>query len=229
LIYFPPMAQTSTLPRRLLIVANRLVKRYGRPRHRRTDPLSDLIQTVLSQHTSDVNSGRAFRSLRETFPSWESVAEAQPQAVEKAIRVGGLARTKSRTIVRVLAAVKRREGRYDLGILRRLDPAAAAERLTGLPGVGPKTRACVLLFACGHPAFPVDTHVHRIARRLGVVPDRATAEKTHAILEPAVPPGRALDLHVNLIRLGREVCRPRGPRCPCCPLRSACRAARRSA
>ena len=223
------MALAPPLSRRLSVVADRLERRYGRPRHRRTDPLSDLIQTVLSQHTSDLNSGRAFRSLRRSFPSWESVVRASPGAVEDAIRMGGLARTKSRTIVRVLRTVREREGRYDLRVLRRLDAAAAAERLRGLPGVGPKTRACVLLFSCGHPAFPVDTHVHRIARRLGVVPDRASAERAHAILEPAVPAGRALDLHLNLIRLGREVCRPRGPLCPGCPLRAVCPTARRSA
>ncbi len=223
------MAPAPSLSRRLSVVADRLARRYGRPRHRRTDPLSDLVQTVLSQHTSDLNSGRAFRSLRRTFPSWESVVAAGPERVEAAIRTGGLARTKSRTIVRVLRTVKEREGRYDLRVLRRLDAAAAADRLRSLPGVGPKTRACVLLFACGHPAFPVDTHVHRIARRLGVVPDRATAERAHALLEPAVPAGRALDLHLNLIRLGREVCRPHMPLCPSCPLMSVCRTARRSA
>lgn len=130
------MAPAPSLSRRLSVVADRLARRYGRPRRRRTDPLSDLVQTVLSQHTSDVNSDRAFRSLRGAFPSWESVARARPEAVEAAIRMGGLARTKSRTIVRVLGAVREREGCYDLTALRRLGPAAAAERLRGLPGWG---------------------------------------------------------------------------------------------
>jgi endonuclease-3 len=145
------------------------------------------------------------------------------------IRSGGLARLKSRRILDVLAALRRREGRYHLGVLRRLDPAAADERLRGLPGVGPKTRACVLLFGCGHPAFPVDTHVHRILRRLGLVPERASAEQAHRRLARFVPAPRALDLHLNLIRLGRELCRPRAPRCTCCPLRTLCAHARREA
>jgi endonuclease-3 len=207
---------------RLERVADRLARVYGRPRRRRGDPVDVLVETVLSQNTSDLNSGRAFRSLKAAFPSWPAVAGARPAAVENAIRTGGLARIKSRRIQALLAALRDREGGYDLRALRRLAPPAAAERLSGLPGVGPKTRACVLLFACGHPAFPVDTHVHRIVRRLGLVPPGAGAAQAQAVLEPEVPKGRALDLHLNLIRLGREVCRPRDPRCPSCALRRSC-------
>ncbi len=216
---------SASLPHRLAVVADRLAAAYGRPHPRRSAPLDTLVETVLSQNTSDTNSGRAFRSLKATFPSWRAVETAPPRAVEAAIRCGGLAHVKSRRIQALLAAVRARGG-GDLRGLRRLPPSAAAARLAGLPGVGPKTRACVLLFACGHDAFPVDTHVHRIALRLGLVPAGASAEAAHARLEPAVPPGRALDLHLNLIRLGREVCRPRAPRCPCCPLRPVCRFAR---
>ena len=212
----------SRLSQRLSVIAERLAGAYGRPRRRRSDPLSELIGTVLSQNTSDVNSGRAWRSLRAAFPSWAAVARARPPAIERAIRAGGLARTKSRRIRLVLRAVREREGSYDLRSLRGLSLAAAQQRLLGLPGVGPKTRACVLLFACGLPAFPVDTHVHRIVRRLGLVGERASAEAAHARLEPAVPPARALDLHLNLIRLGRELCRPRAPRCERCPLHRLC-------
>jgi endonuclease III len=209
--------------------ADRLAAAFGRPARRRSDPLSELVRTVLSQNTSDVNSGRAYRSLRRTFPTWKSAAEARPREIERSIRVGGLARTKSLRIHRVLQEVRAREGRYALDVLRGLSPDDATRRLAGLPGVGPKTRACVLLFACGLPAFPVDTHVHRIVRRLGLVSRKASAEAAHAILEPAVPAGRAMDLHLNLIRLGREVCRPRIPRCGCCPLRRTCQWARRAA
>jgi len=212
----------ARLSRRLSVIAERLSRVYGRPRRRRSDPLSELIETVLSQNTSDVNSARAFRSLRAAYPTWAAVARAPAAGIERAIRGGGLARTKSRRIRLVLRAVREREGRYDLTSLRGLPLAAAQERLLGLPGVGPKTRACVLLFACGLPAFPVDTHVHRIVRRLGLVEARASAEAAHARLEPAVPPSRALDLHLNLIRLGRELCRPRAPRCERCPLRRLC-------
>jgi len=216
----------TALFRRLAAVDRRLAGAYGTPRRRRGDPLDTLIETVLSQNTSDLNSGRAFRSLKSAFPRWSAVARARPRAVESAIRVGGLARIKSRRIADVLAATRAREGRYGLNSFRRLRPAAADARLRGLPGVGPKTRACVLLFACGHPAFPVDTHVHRIVRRLGLVPERTTAEQADAILTPAVPAGRALGLHLNLIRLGREICRPSRPRCAECVLRALCRFAR---
>ena len=169
------VAAKAALSRRLADVDRRLARAYGRPRRERRDPLDTLVETVLSQHTSDRNSGRAFASLKSAFPTWERAARAPQPALEDAIRVGGLARVKSVTIRRLLSEVRRREGGYDLHPLRRLRHAAARERLRDLPGVGPKTRACVLLFACGKPAFPVDTHVHRIVRRLGLVPDGASA------------------------------------------------------
>jgi endonuclease-3 len=206
-----------------------LAKVYGRPRRPRLDPLDALIETMLSQSTSDLNSGRAFASLRAAYPTWRQVARAPVSSIETAIRSGGLAPTKSRRIRLVLAAVKARAGAYDLGFLRRLPGADAELWLRGLPGVGPKTRACVLLFACGHPAFPVDTHVFRIARRAGLVAQRASAERAHQILAPAVPAGRHLDLHLNLIRLGRQRCRPRAPACAGCPIRVECDHGRRAA
>ncbi len=191
--------------------------------------MDTLIETVLSQNTSDVNSGRAFRSLKTAFPTWPRAAAARPAAMERAIRVGGLARLKSRRILGVLREVRRRHGGYDLRVLRRLPDGEADALLAALPGVGPKTRACVMLFACGRDAFPVDTHVHRIVVRLGLVPLRAPAPHAQAALAPHVPPGHGLALHLNLIRLGREVCRPRAPRCVVCPLRGACAHARRAA
>jgi endonuclease-3 len=217
----PPRA-AHRLDERLLAVADRLVSAYGRPRPGRSDPLDCLVETVLSQNTSDTNSGRAFASLRRAFPRWSAAAAASPRAIERAIRSGGLARTKSRRLSRMLRAIQQREGRLDLRALGRLPAAAADARLRGLPGVGPKTRACVLLFALRKHAFPVDSHVHRLARRLGLVPARASAEAAHELLGPAVAPGRCLDLHLNLIRLGREVCRPRRPDCGACALRGEC-------
>jgi endonuclease-3 len=210
-------------------IADRLVLRYGRPRRRAEDPLDCLIETVLSQNTSDRNSRRAFAALKAAFPRWEDAARARTMAVERAIRSGGLARIKSLRIKRLLAAVRGRVGRLDLRVLRGLALAQADAWLQGLPGVGPKTRACVLLFACRHPAFPVDTHVARIARRTGLIGPRTTAEAAHALLLPAVPEGRHLELHLNLIRLGRELCRPRAPRCPECPIRCECDHGRRAA
>lgn len=212
----------AVLRKRLRTIAELLASTYGRPRRRRTDPLDSLIQTVLSQNTSDVNSERAFASLKSVFRTWERAAAARPATIERAIRSGGLARTKSRRILGLLAAVRRREGRLDLRALRQLDASEAEARLRGLPGVGPKTRACVLLFALGKHAFPVDTHVRRVTHRLGLVDEKTSAERAHEILGPAVPRGRALDLHVNLIRLGRELCQARAPRCAACPLRRLC-------
>lgn len=222
-------AATAALSRRLADVDRRLASTYGRPRRPRRDPLDTLVETVLSQHTSDVNSGRAFASLKDAFPTWARAAAAPQPALEDAIRVGGLARVKSVTLARLLSEVKRRHGGYDLTALRTLRHAAARERLRGLPGVGPKTQACVLLFACGKPAFPVDTHVHRIVRRLGLVPVGASAAAAQDALEPATPARHALPLHLNLIRLGREICRPREPRCPVCPLRPVCAYAKEAA
>jgi endonuclease-3 len=220
------MASVPHLSRRLLSVDRRLARAFGRPRRPRRDPLDTLVETVLSQHTSDLNSGRAFAALKRAFPSWPQAAGASAPRIERAIRVGGLAKVKSRTLKRLLAQVREREGSYDLTRLNRLRPAAVRERLAGLAGVGPKTRACVLLFACGQAAFPVDTHVHRIVRRVGLVGADASAERAQDALEPLVPRAAALSLHLNLIRLGREVCRPRDPDCPSCPLRAVCAYAR---
>ncbi len=203
-------------------IADRLAAAYGRPRRRAAEPMDSLIETVHSQNTSDVNSGRAFASLKRAFPSWSRAARARPRQIERAIRCGGLARVKSRRILRLLAAVREREGRLHLGSLRPLDAAAADARLLGLPGVGPKTRACVLLFGFGKHAFPVDTHVQRVARRLGLIGEATSAEEAHALLAPAVARGRALDLHLNMIRLGRELCRARERRCAPCALRRLC-------
>jgi endonuclease-3 len=214
---------------RLRRIADRLASHHGRPRRRLARPLDTLVETILSQNTSDTNSGRAFAALKAAYPSWERAARAPVARLERVIRHGGLAATKSRRIRLVLAAVKARSGRYDLSWLRRMDPAAADGWLQGLPGVGPKTRACVLLFACGHPAFPVDTHVHRIARRAGLIAARTTAERAHLVLGAAVPPGRHLDLHLNLVRLGRERCRARAPECRGCPIRPQCDHGRRAA
>jgi endonuclease-3 len=201
-----------------------LEKAFGRPRlERRHAPLDELILTVLSQHTSDVNRDRAYESLRARYPRWEDVLRARRVEVERAIRVGGLARTKSRVIQGILRRVLEDQGRLDLEALRTMPLAEARAYLLGLRGVGEKTACCVLLFACGRPAFPVDTHIHRIARRVGWVPPKATPQRTHAILADLFPRARYLEAHLNLIRLGRRVCGARAPRCPVCPLRRLCR------
>ena len=154
--------------------------------------------------------------------------QARPSDVAEAIRVGGLARTKSRVIQVVLRTVLRDRGRLDLSVLRRLPVEEAKAYLIGLKGVGQKTACCVLLFACGRPAFPVDTHIHRVARRLGWVSAKASPAKTHSSLGDMIPEGRYYTAHVNLITLGRRDCRARAPACPRCPLRAECRHAAKS-
>lgn len=219
----------ASIGRRVEGQLDRLEKAFGRPRpDRRLPPLDELVLTILSQHTSDVNRDRAYASLRRQFPTWAGVLRAPRAEVEAAIRVGGLARTKSRVIQAVLGRIRRDHGRLDLGALRRMPLEEAKAYLRGLKGVGEKTACCVLLFACDRPAFPVDTHIHRVARRLGWVPAQATPSTTHAVLGALVPPERCFTAHVNLITLGRRICRARAPDCPRCPLRRGCRHAARS-
>ena len=188
--------------------------------------IDEVVATVLSQHTSDLNSGRAFAQLKDKFPGWEQVLEASAGQVADAIRCGGIADQKARRIQQILCAIREREGRIDLSRLNDLDDGAVEEYLTSLPGVGPKTAACVLVFSMGRAAFPVDTHVHRIAVRLGWIPPDTSAEQAHRILGPAVPPGIRYDLHLALIEHGREVCKAPHPRCGPCVLRDECAYAR---
>ena len=184
--------------------------------------LDELVATVLSQHTSDINSERAFAQLKDRFPSWERVAAAPAGQVADAIRCGGIADQKARRIQQILAAVSEREGRIDLGRLHDLDDAAAQAYLESLPGVGPKTAACVLTFAMGRAAFPVDTHVHRVATRLGWLPAKTAADRAHRLLGPMVPADIRYDLHVAMIGHGRAVCRAQRPRCEGCVLHDLC-------
>jgi len=184
--------------------------------------LDQVVGTVLSQHTSDVNSGRAFARLKARFPVWEQAAHAPVEEIEDAIRCGGLTRQKARRVKQILNAIDVREGRIDLSRLHDLDDPAAESYLTSLPGVGVKTAACVLAFSMGRPAFPVDTHVHRVATRLGWIPAGTTAEKAYRLLAPRVPPGIRYDLHLALITHGRRVCLARRPRCEACVLLDLC-------
>ena len=184
--------------------------------------LDQVVGTVLSQHTSDVNSGRAFARLKARFPAWEQAAHAPAGEIEDAIRCGGLARQKARRIKEILDAVSEREGRVDLSRLHELDDRAAEDYLTSLPGVGAKTAACVLAFSMRRAVFPVDTHVHRVVARLGWIPAGTTAEKAYRLLSPRVPAGIRYDLHLALIRHGRTVCLARRPHCEECVLLDLC-------
>jgi endonuclease III len=220
-----PPARATGLPsvRRIRAVQARLRREQGpfkpKPRLR---PLDEVVATVLSQHTSDVNSERAFASLKRRFPSWEEVLDAPTEEVAAAIRSGGIANQKGARIQRILAEIERREGRVDLDRLDRVGDDEVEAYLTSLPGVGPKTAACVLLFSMGRAAFPVDTHVHRVTARLGWIPAGASAERAHQLIGRVVPPDIRYDLHVGLVTHGRTVCKAQRPRCAACVLRDLC-------
>jgi endonuclease-3 len=204
-------------------VHRRLIAEQGplEPKPRR--PIIDeLVMTVLSQHTSDANSGRAFATLKARFPTWERVLDAPAEEIADAIRSGGLADQKAPRIKRILADIDDREGGLDLSGLNELDDQSVDEYLCALPGVGPKTAACVLVFSMGRAAFPIDTHVHRIVRRLGWVDERASADQTHRRLGPVVPSEIRYELHMSLINHGRNVCRAQRPRCGDCVLLDFC-------
>ena len=184
---------------------------YGRaPQQASNAPVFELVLTLLSQHTSDRNSGQAMHRLIERFPTWDDVLAAPVEAVEEAIRPGGLAPTKSRRMQELLAEVKSRRPDWDLELLRALPLAEAKAWLTSLPGVGPKTAACVLLFALERPALPVDTHVERVAKRLGLVPPKMPAARAHDALEAMLAPDEVYAFHVDLIQHGRRTCHARG-------------------
>ncbi len=207
------------------VIAHRLDQVYGSRRWRpHLRPLDELVMTVLSQHTSDVNTERAFQSLRASFPTWEAVRVAPTSAVADAVRTGGLADRKAPRIQAILNDILAERGVLDLDHLVDLPLAAARDWLLQLNGVGPKTAACVLLFSLGRPALPVDTHVHRVAKRLGLIGSAVGAEAAHALLEAdlGADRDRVYAFHVNMIAHGRAVCTARRPFCERCPLKDCC-------
>jgi endonuclease-3 len=198
-------------------VATALEGRYSLPpMDSLDDPLEVLIRTILSQNTNDRNRDLAYGELRRRFPRWEDIVEADPEDIADAIKVGGLAKQKSVRIKQVLKWVQGRWGNMTLTPLCDMETAEAMETLLSLKGVGPKTANCVLAFGCGRDAFPVDTHILRITKRLGLITPEVTAEKAHGLLAQLVPDGTAIPLHLNLIRYGRETCKARQPRCGRC-------------
>mgnify|MGYP001579369231 CR=1 FL=1 len=200
----------------------RLSQAYGPPRRRpHRDPLSELILTILSQNTSDVNSGRAFERLT-ALGSWERVSQAPVEKIAEAIRPGGLAQVKAPRLLAILRDIQEQRGSLGLSFLDRLSLDEARTWLRRLPGVGPKTAACVLLFSLGKPALPVDTHLHRVAQRLGLIGARVTPEKAHQLLEAMVLPDRIYPFHLLMIEHGRRTCLARRPRCPQCVLLEGC-------
>jgi endonuclease III len=185
-------------------------------------PLDELIFTVLTQHTSDLNAGRAYKEMRRLYPDWEDVVTAPVADLAGAIRPGGLADQKSVRIQRILAEIKRRSGALDLGFLGNMPLGEAREWLRALPGVGPKTAAVVLAFAFGMPAMPVDTHIHRVSGRLGLISKKTTADQAHDVLEAMVRPEDRFALHVALITHGRRTCKALRPLCGACVLAGVC-------
>jgi len=200
-----------------------LAKEYGdRQQRRHRDPLSELIATILSQNTSDVNSGRAFVSLVDTFGNWEEVARANVVEIAAAIRSGGLSWIKAARIKEILRLIQEERGLLDLTFLDSQPISEARAWLRKLPGVGPKTAGCVLLFSLGKPVLPVDTHVYRVAKRLGLIADSVSIEQAHELLEAMILPDDIYLFHMNLVEHGRGVCRSQRPKCAECVLREGC-------
>jgi endonuclease-3 len=211
------------LKKRALKIHERLLEFYGEPVWR--GPLSaidELISTILSQNTNDLNRDRAFHALRAKFKTWEEVRAAPPDEVIKVIRPAGLANQKGPRIQQVLRSITEERGNLDLSFLADLPVEEAKAWLTRFNGVGPKTAAIVLCFGLGRPAFPVDTHIYRVTGRIGLRPERMTVEQAHPHLESLFPPETYYAAHLNLIRLGREICQARRPKCEICPIVKLC-------
>lgn len=188
----------------------------------RYNALDELIFTVLTQHTSDLNAERAFDRLRETIPTWEEVMVADQQAIADAIFHGGMSNQKSKRIKDILATILERHGELEIEFLRNYGLEDARKWLVELPGVGPKTAAVVMAFALGMPAFPVDTHIHRVSKRLGLIEEKTTADAAHEIMERQVRPELRFQLHMQMITHGRQICKARRPLCGECPLSADC-------
>jgi endonuclease-3 len=206
-----------------LKVHKKLIEAFGEPTWRNPlPPVDELVSTILSQNTNDVNRDRAFDSLRENFPTWEEVRDADTDEVIEAVRVAGLANQKGPRLQNVLRQITEERGSLDLSFLEDMPLEDARDWLTKFKGVGPKTAAIVLCFSLNRPAFPVDTHVYRVTGRIGLRPENISVEKAHPYLEDIFPPETYYAAHLNIIRLGREVCAARKPNCPECPVYDLC-------
>ncbi len=200
-----------------------LTSAYGAVEWRpRMEPLEELIFTVLTQHTSDLNAERAYREMRRRYPSWQDVVDADQRGLADALRSGGLADQKSARVQAILREIVSRRGEYEISFLKDLSLDAARAWLQSLPGVGPKTAAVVLSFSFGMPALPVDTHIHRVSKRLRLISAKTTADKAHDILEARVRPADRFKFHVLLITHGRKTCSARNPKCDACVLSAVC-------
>ena len=204
-------------------VQERLLQLYGRPVWRkRLPPLDELVSTILSQNTNDVNRDRAYENLRRRFPTWDAVRDGETADVVEAVRLAGLGNQKGPRIQEALRHISAERGELSLDFLRQMEVEEAKRWLTAMKGVGPKTAAIILLFALDMPAFPVDTHIHRVSKRLGLISQKVSREKAHDLLEDLMPSETYYAFHLNVIRHGREVCEARQPRCEVCVLRDLC-------
>ena len=208
---------------RALIVHQQLIEFYGFPQWRNPlPPIDELVSTILSQNTNDTNRDRAFQALKNRFPTWEEVRDADANLVIETIRPAGLANQKGPRIQNILKEITRQRGKLDLSFLNEMSTDEARNWLLQFKGVGPKTAAIVLQFSLEKPAFPVDTHIYRVTGRLGIRPEKMNADQAHDFLAGSLPPQTYYAAHLNLIRLGREICHARKPDCPRCPLQDYC-------
>jgi endonuclease III len=215
--------QKQKLAARARAVDKILASTYGEKKQtRKTNPTSELILTILSQNTNDINRDRAFRSLKERYPTWADIASAKTANIAKAIRVGGLSSIKSKRIKKILSQISERSSDYKLLFLKKMSDKEVFDYLMSFTGVGPKTASCVLLFSLGRQAMPVDTHVHRVGQRLGFIPPDLKAEKAHQWFLDLKLPFDMYQFHLNLIQHGRMLCRPSNPKCDICPIRRYC-------
>lgn len=213
----------SDLKARAIKIHETLLSAFGEPIWRNPLPaIDELVSTILSQNTNDINRDRGFNALRAKFPTWEQVRDAESSDVIDAIRPAGLANQKGPRIQQVLKAITEERGSLDLSFLAELPLEEARSWLTKFNGVGPKTAAIVLCFSLNIPAFPVDTHVYRVTGRIGLRPQKLTVEQAHPYLEAVFPPQTYYAAHLNLIRLGREICTARKPLCMNCPIVKLC-------
>jgi endonuclease-3 len=204
-------------------IIQNLERTYGVPKNERASrPLDMLIKIILSQATSDTNSDRTFAALKKRFPSWDDALRARASTVADTIRAGGLANQKAAVIKDLLGQIKEKHGTLDLDFLHELSNEEAVRYLSQFRGIGPKTVACTLLFACRKEVFPLDTHIFRILRRVGLIPQKCSDARAHEIMNRIVPAGKFYSFHVNLVRHGRRCCRPRDPLCERCPIVEYC-------
>jgi endonuclease-3 len=214
---------TASLKRKATDIDRILTEIYGRKDvELDDDPLDTLVETILSQNTTDKNSHRAFRALKKAYPSWGSLMCEDVDKVAEVIRSGGLAGIKASRILGALEFINGERGVLDLDFLRDMSPSDAEAWLAQMKGVGPKTRSIVLLFSLGMPAFPVDTHIHRVTKRLGLIGPRVSREQAQTDLAALVPRSEFFNFHINLIEHGRTVCHARKPRCPMCKISRYC-------